>query len=79
MFGNIVTVGIIAILCTVVWNSIRTMNQTDNMVTHTYNVIDHSNALVNAMVDQETGLRGYAIGGQEDYLEPYHSGKKGVQ
>lgn len=76
LFGNIVTIGIIAILCTVVWNSIRTMNQTDNMVTHTYNVIDHSNALVNAMVDQETGLRGYAIGGQEDYLEPYYAGKK---
>ena len=31
------------------------------------------------MVDQETGLRGYAIGGQEEYLEPYYSGKQAFE
>ncbi|WP_318465520.1 CHASE3 domain-containing protein [Photobacterium leiognathi] len=46
------------------------------MVEHTYKVIDNSNILVSSMVDQETGLRGFAIGGQEEYLEPYISGKK---
>ncbi|RJX73651.1 HAMP domain-containing protein [Vibrio sinensis] len=76
LFGNIITVGMLAILCTVVWNSIRTMSQTDDMVTHTYRVIAQSNGLVNSMVDQETGLRGYAVAGQEEYLEPYHLGKK---
>ncbi|WP_299018213.1 CHASE3 domain-containing protein [uncultured Photobacterium sp.] len=51
------------------------MSATDKMVEHTYKVIEHSNGLVNAMVDQETGLRGFAIGGQDDYLEPYINGK----
>ncbi|MGF1753831.1 methyl-accepting chemotaxis protein [Vibrio makurazakiensis] len=76
LFGNVITVGIIAALCAVVWSSIQTMSQTDKMVAHTYRVIDQSNGLVNAMVDQETGLRGYAIGGQEEYLEPYYAGKE---
>ncbi|WP_422768317.1 CHASE3 domain-containing protein [Photobacterium leiognathi subsp. mandapamensis] len=52
------------------------MDKTSKMVEHTYKVIDNSNILVSSMVDQETGLRGFAIGGQEEYLEPYISGKK---
>ena len=76
LIGNIITVSILVVLCVVVWNSIKTLNNTDDMVTHTYQVIDHSDRLVNSMVDRETGLRGYAIGGQEEYLEPYYFGQK---
>lgn len=45
------------------------------MVTHTYEVIENADGLVKSMVNQETGLRGFAVGGQDDYLEPYRSGK----
>jgi len=76
LIGNAVTVSILIILCSFVWNAINTLNSTANMVEHTYEVIDDSNGLVNSMVDQETGLRGFAVGGQEDYLEPYYAGKK---
>ena len=76
LIGNGVTVFILVILCLIVWNAINTLNGTAKMVEHTYKVIDESNGLVNAMVDQETGLRGYAVGGQEDYLEPYFSGQE---
>ncbi|CDT09902.1 CHASE3 domain-containing protein [Vibrio coralliirubri] len=79
LFGNFITISILVVLCVVVWNSIKTLNSTDAMVTHTYQVIDQSNRLVNSMVDQETGLRGYAIGGQEEYLEPYHAGKQAFE
>ncbi|WP_336603121.1 CHASE3 domain-containing protein [Photobacterium leiognathi] len=67
---------LLGILCAIVWNAIVTMDKTAKMVEHTYKVIDNSNILVSSMVDQETGLRGFAIGGQEEYLEPYISGKK---
>ena len=30
--------------------------------------------LTNAMVNQETGVRGYVLGGDEAFLEPYHAG-----
>lgn len=65
LIGNMITVSILVVLCVVVWNSIKTLNNTDDMVTHTYQVIDHSDRLVNSMVDRETGLRGYAIGGRK--------------
>lgn len=79
LLGNCITATIFIILFSVVWNSINTMDSTSKMVEHTYKVIDNSNGLVNAMVDQETGLRGFAIGGQNDYLEPYITGKDKFQ
>ena len=35
-----------------------------------------STALVlsNAMVNQETGVRGFVLGGDDAFLEPYHAG-----
>ncbi|MCP4326250.1 MAG: chemotaxis protein, partial [Alteromonadales bacterium] len=76
IIGNTITSILLAVLCAVVWNVIMTLNTTSDMVEHTYKVIDNSNGLVNSMVDQETGLRGFAVGGQDDYLEPYIQGKK---
>jgi len=42
---------------------------------HTYNVIGQLNSIVAAMVDQETGLRGYLLAGDEQFLEPFIAGK----
>ncbi|OLQ73299.1 chemotaxis protein [Photobacterium proteolyticum] len=75
LLGNCATIIVLLVLFSIVWNSIQTMSSTSKMVEHTYRVIEHSNGLVNAMVDQETGLRGFSIGGQDDYLEPYIAGK----
>ncbi len=33
-----------------------------------------SDALDTALVDQETGVRGYALSGQKDFLAPYDEG-----
>jgi methyl-accepting chemotaxis protein len=73
--GNTLSVAVLAILLAIVWTSINTLESTAKMVDHTYEVIDGSHELVSAMVEQETGLRGYSVGGQKDYLEPYFSGK----
>ncbi|RWX55500.1 CHASE3 domain-containing protein [Photobacterium chitinilyticum] len=79
MLGNCITIFILVVLFYVVWSSIKTMGSTSIMVEHTYKVIDNSTGLVNSMVDQETGLRGFAIAGQDDYLEPYIAGKDTFQ
>ncbi|EAY25688.1 methyl-accepting chemotaxis protein [Microscilla marina ATCC 23134] len=44
-------------------------------VEHTYKVIGKANQLERYMIDQETGMRGFAISGDEEFLEPYNSGK----
>ncbi|PSV27118.1 CHASE3 domain-containing protein [Photobacterium sp. GB-56] len=75
LISNGFVIFLLGVLFTIVWNAINTMEQTSKKVEHTYKVIDHANGLVSAMIDQETGLRGFAIGGQTEYLEPYVSGK----
>ncbi|ALG72124.1 chemotaxis protein [Azospirillum thiophilum] len=41
---------------------------------HTYRVLQTTDAAMAAMIDQETGLRGYLVSGDEAFLEPYRRG-----
>ncbi|HYC02107.1 MAG TPA: CHASE3 domain-containing protein [Azospirillaceae bacterium] len=41
---------------------------------HTYQVLDAINDVMAAMVDKETGLRGYVITGEEEFLGPFKAG-----
>ena len=43
---------------------------------HTTNVLETLQAAMDAMLDQETGVRGYLITADENFLEPYHRGSK---
>nr|VVV05576.1 Methyl-accepting chemotaxis protein McpS [Aliivibrio wodanis] len=73
--SNLVICFLLVALNVVVFQSISTMKKASEWVEHTEEVIANSKGLVNSMVNQETGLRGFAIAGQEDYLEPYIAGK----
>jgi methyl-accepting chemotaxis protein len=42
--------------------------------THTYLVLETLDATMAAMVDQETGLRGYLVSGDDHFLDPYRKG-----
>ncbi|WP_420132467.1 methyl-accepting chemotaxis protein [Rhodopseudomonas sp.] len=50
--------------------------QNNNMTTHTYKVMDNAKAIVAAMVDGETGVRGFLISGEDKFLEPYRASDK---
>jgi CHASE3 domain sensor protein len=41
---------------------------------HTTDVLETLQDIMDAMVDQETGVRGYLIADDEKFLEPYHKG-----
>ena len=41
---------------------------------HTYRVLQTTDAVLAAMIDQETGLRGYLVSGDEAFLAPYRMG-----
>ena len=41
---------------------------------HTYVVLLQLDRLMASMVDQETGIRGYLISGQDHFLDPYRAG-----
>jgi len=38
-----------------------------------------SNDVAIAMLDQETGLRGYVLSGEDDFLDPYRQGRKNAE
>lgn len=44
-------------------------------VEHTDRVINNANEAVKLTVDQETGMRGFLLGGDEKFLEPYEMAK----
>jgi len=46
---------------------------------HTYQVLAGLEGISAAMVNQETGLRGYLIGGDPKFLEPYRAGQMAFQ
>ncbi|TCD10965.1 methyl-accepting chemotaxis protein [Oricola cellulosilytica] len=59
--------------------SLRTIEEADGWNVHTYNVLGHSDTLIASVVNQETGVRGYLVSGDENFLEPYIAGKADFQ
>ncbi|MFZ5738058.1 methyl-accepting chemotaxis protein [Rhodopseudomonas thermotolerans] len=48
----------------------------NDMTTHTYQVMEQAKSIVAAMVDGETGVRGFLISGEDKFLEPYRASDK---
>jgi PAS domain S-box-containing protein len=48
--------------------------QSEQKVEHVQDILHHSRSLMVDMLDAETGVRGYFISRQEEFLEPYHQG-----
>lgn len=59
---------------TVTWRNMAVLERTTDWTIHTYKVIGTAQELVAGMVNQETGLRGFLIAGDEKFLAPYRDG-----
>jgi methyl-accepting chemotaxis protein len=56
-------------------NNINDLKKMTRWVEHTYHVIATAQAIVASAVDMETGMRGFLLAGEEEFLEPYNQGK----
>lgn len=75
---SIVHLFLILFLCitsAVMYRATTTLIDNTGLVTHTTNVISKVNVLVKAMVDMETGQRGFMLTGNERFLDPFFSGE----
>jgi methyl-accepting chemotaxis protein len=63
-------IGVISII------NINSMIATSQWVDHTYKVLGQAEHIIASAVDMETGVRGFALAGQEEFLEPYQQGEK---
>lgn len=77
--GNGITLSLLLIIGLTVFISINSLVDNTNWVEHTYKVIGKANQLKGYMIDQETGMRGFAVSGIEEYLEPYKEGRSSFE
>ena len=58
----------------IVYQNLGLIQQSSGWTTHTYAVLEAVDSALAAMVDQETGVRGYLVSADERFLEPYRKG-----
>ncbi|WP_070965930.1 CHASE3 domain-containing protein [Vibrio sonorensis] len=68
--------GLMLIVTATVFSSVKSLDSNFKWVNHTHNVLAEASSIEAAAVDMETGMRGYLLAGQDDFLAPYNSGGK---
>ena len=61
------------------YSSLQSLKEQDDWNSHTYEVLDSSAKLISAIIDQETGVRGFLVSGDKQFLEPFYIGKQVYQ
>ncbi len=72
----LLSIGLFLVPIAVFLFSLEQARQADASVRHTLEVIIALNDVDGALVDKQSGARGYVITGQEKFLEPYWAGLK---
>ncbi|MFA6069393.1 MAG: methyl-accepting chemotaxis protein [Janthinobacterium sp.] len=72
-FGTIVL--LLAVLVTVATLNVSRLADANAINTHTFQVLAENSALLESLINVETGQRGYVITGAEASLEPYKAGQ----
>ncbi|MBG7621631.1 CHASE3 domain-containing protein [Herbaspirillum sp. AP02] len=75
-FSSIVVVSLVGSAISLM--SFRHQEQVNALNQHTYEVIETGGAMLINMVNMETGVRGYLVSGNENFLAPYRLGKENV-
>jgi len=73
--GYGIILAFMAIIALVVFFSVRSLVSNFFWVEHTYDVLDSASKIEAAGVDMETGMRGYLLAGDTNFLSPYNEGK----
>lgn len=79
VFAFAAIVALVALSTAITLNQLNKMQQAVELNNHTFEVIRTSNRLAEALVNVETGQRGFVITGDEASLEPYRQGKSEVE
>lgn len=75
LLSNSVTWVLMIVVSYIAFNSITSLNETANWISHTYEVIEHTSGIEKSVLDMETGVRGFVIVGKNNFLKPYENGK----
>jgi methyl-accepting chemotaxis protein len=67
-------VAIIFVSSAIVYDRLRVIEAAKILRVHTTDVLDTLDMALEAMLDQEIGVLGYLLTGDQKFLEPYHKG-----
>ena len=76
LLPSIVALTLMVVVAVVVFLNVNKLIDNSYWVKHTYEVISDGDRLLSYMVDQETGMRGFAVSGDDEFLAPYKSGQE---
>ncbi|MDI1442951.1 CHASE3 domain-containing protein [Polyangium sp. 6x1] len=76
--GFLLPLLILIALGTFSYRSTQRLLATSESVTHAHEELTGLSSFLASLDETETGKRGYVITGREDFLQPYHTGKRGV-
>ncbi|MCH7343829.1 methyl-accepting chemotaxis protein [Pelomonas sp. CA6] len=71
-FGAVIAVFLVVVASA--FTSVTRLNDAERMTTHTYQVLATGDNMLKAMVNMETGTRGFLLAGRDEYLEPFNKG-----
>ena len=60
------------------YSSIKNLTEINHLVVHTNQVLNSLARCLSLLSDAESGARGYALTGKEEYLEPYHAAQQSL-
>jgi PAS domain S-box-containing protein len=78
LLWSLIGLGMLLIITLIFGWTLRQVNDSDNWVEHTRNVISHNRQLLSDIKDAESAERGFIITGDENYLEPFYSAAKDI-
>ncbi|CAN7572768.1 methyl-accepting chemotaxis protein [Massilia sp. LjRoot122] len=77
--GYGILIGITGIVVAIAYAKVTALDSANDANVHTYRVLAEVDGAMEALVNIETGERGYALTGQEASLQPYTAGKQDFQ
>ena len=77
--GFAAALAVLVLVGVVVYRNTTDLIDDSRWVTHTHQVLEKLDAVVSALKEQEAGVRGFALTGQEEYLESYRAERARIE
>ncbi|MDH3999137.1 MAG: CHASE3 domain-containing protein, partial [Desulfuromonadales bacterium] len=74
--GNGLVLCLMIVVSIMVYTSVNSLLHNFKWVDHTHEVLEVAASIEASAVDMETGMRGYLLAGQEEFLDPYNQGEE---
>ena len=76
-FGAIVV--LMSVVCGLLYLSFDRVTAVSKLNVHSYKVVDNLRSVTENLINMETGIRGFALTGNQNVLQPFTQGMRGLK